>query len=278
MKLPAQLRPVLRNPQFVAGVILLLVVLFSALGADMIAPKSFEEMDIPSSLAPPSRQYPLGTDHYGRCIFSRVVYGSRIALRVGLIVVTIETVIGVSLGLLAGYYGGRVDRVISFVTDLTWALPPIVLALAIVTALGPSLNNVVIAIALVSWAGYSRLIRSKAQSLKNMPYVEAARALGESDFSIMFRYILPNTYGLIIVLATLSVPAAILSTTALSFLGLGSQPPAPDWGVILNEGIAYMHSAPWISIFPGLALVCTALGFNLLGEGLRDLLDPRMKV
>jgi peptide/nickel transport system permease protein len=271
-------RLALKNSQFLIGAILLLAVVLTALAADWLAPKAYDEMDIPSSLAGPSRQYPLGTDNYGRCIFSRVVYGARIALRVGLIVVTIETVIGVSLGLLAGYYGGWADRAISFVTDLTWALPPIVLALAIVTALGPSLNNVVIAIALVSWAGYSRLIRSKAQSLKNMPYVEAARALGESDFSIMFRYILPNTYGLIIVLATLSIPGAILSTTALSFLGLGSQPPAPDWGVILNEGIAYMHSAPWISIFPGLALVCTALGFNLLGEGLRDLLDPRMKV
>ena len=154
----------------------------------------------------------------------------------------------------------------------------IVLALAIVTALGPSLNNVVIAIALVSWAGYARLIRSKTQSLKNQPFVEAARALGESDSAIMFKYILPNTFGLIIVLATLSLPTAILSTTSLSFLGLGSQPPAPDWGVILNEGISLIYNAPWISIFPGLAIVFTALGFNLLGEGLRDILDPRMKV
>ncbi len=163
-------------------------------------------------------------------------------------------------------------------TDVTWALPPIVLALAIVTVLGPGLTNVMIAIAIVSWASYARLIRAKTQGLKNMPFVEAARALGESNLSIIFRYILPNTLGLIIVLATLSLPGAILSTAALSFLGLGSQPPAPDWGVILARGLPLLHAAPWISVFPGLALVWTALGFNLLGEGLRDMMDPHLKV
>jgi len=161
---------------------------------------------------------------------------------------------------------------------MTWALPPQVLALAIVTALGPSLNNVVIAIAVVSWAQFARIIRSKTQALKNTPYVEAARALSESDLSIMLRYILPNTMGAVIVLTTLALPSAILSTTALSFLGLGAQPPQPDWGVILKDGISYMARAPWISIFPGLAIVWTVLGFNLLGEGLRDVLDPRLKV
>lgn len=268
----------LGNGQLVVGVAIFALVMLVALFADGLALRPYDAMDLGSRLQPPGTGRPLGTDHFGRDLFSRVVYGSRIALRVGLIVVTIETVLGVTLGLFAGYYGGWVDRAIAFVTDVTWALPPIVLALAIVTALGPSLNHVIIAIALVSWAGYARLIRTKTQGLKNMPFVEAARALGESDLSIMFRYILPNTFGLVIVLATLSLPGAILSTTALSFLGLGSQPPAPDWGVILNEGIRHLWDAPWISIFPGLAIVCTALGFNLLGEGLRDVLDPRMKV
>jgi len=271
------MRLVLRHGQLIAGLLMFLVVLGVAATVDSLAPRPFDEMDIPNRLMEPGPGRLLGTDHYGRDVLSRVLYGSRIALRVGLIVVTIETLLGVTLGLLAGYYGGWVDKVISFVTDMTWALPPIVLALAIVTALGPSLDNVIIAIALVSWAGYARLIRSKTQSLKNVPFVEAARALGESDLSIMFRYILPNTFSLIIVLATLSLPAAILSTTALSFLGLGSQPPAPDWGVILSEGLTFVGSAPWISVFPGLAIVWTALGFNLMGEGLRDILDPRMK-
>jgi peptide/nickel transport system permease protein len=265
------------NGQLLAGLLIFLAVLGVAIAADALAPREFDAMDLPNKLQPPGPGRLLGTDQYGRDLLSRVIYGSRIALRVGLIVVFVESCLGVTLGLLAGYYGGWVDRVISFVTDMTWALPPIVLALAIVTALGPSLNNVVIAIALVSWAGYARLIRSKTQSLKNVPFVEAARALGESDLAIMFRYILPNTFSLIIVLATLSLPTAILSTTALSFLGLGSQPPAPEWGVILHEGINIIYDAPWVSIFPGLAIVFTALGFNLLGEGLRDILDPRMK-
>ncbi len=278
MKGQSMLKLAMRNGQLVAGLVIFLTVLGVALAADAIAPKEFDAMDIPNKLQPPGPGGLFGSDQYGRDLFSRVVYGSRIALRVGLVVVVIESCMGVTLGLLAGYYGGWADRVISFVTDMTWALPPIVLALAIVTALGPSLDNVVIAIAMVSWAGYARLIRSKTQSLKNVPFVEAARALGESDLAIMFRYILPNTFGLIIVLATLSLPTAILSTTSLSFLGLGSQPPAPDWGVILNEGINIIYNAPWVSIFPGLAIVFTALGFNLLGEGLRDILDPRMKV
>jgi len=278
MKRRPSLRSLLRNGQLVAGLIIFVTVLVVAVAADALAPKAFDAIDIANRLKPPGEAGLMGTDQYGRDLFSRVIYGSRIALRVGLIVVVIESCLGVTLGLIAGYYGGWTDRLISFLTDMTWALPPIVLALAIVTALGPSLNNVVIAIALVSWAGYARLIRSKTQSLKNQPFVEAARALGESDSAIMFKYILPNTFGLIIVLATLSLPTAILSTTSLSFLGLGSQPPAPDWGVILNEGISLVYNAPWISIFPGLAIVFTALGFNLLGEGLRDILDPRMKV
>jgi peptide/nickel transport system permease protein len=267
----------LKNHQFVAGAFIFLSVLLVAIFADQLALRPYDAMNLAQRLAPPGPGHPLGTDEFGRCLASRIIYGTRIALMVGLIVVTIEIVIGVTLGLLAGYYGRWADRIISFVTDVTWSLPPIILALAIVTILGPSLINVMIAIAAVSWVGYARLIRAKTQGLKNTPFVEAAQAVGESNFSVMFRYILPNTLGLIIVLGTLSLPAAILLTTALSFLGLGSQPPAPDWGVILNRGLSHLHEAPWVSIFPGLALVWTALGFNLLGEGLRDLVDPQLK-
>jgi peptide/nickel transport system permease protein len=263
---------------FMVGLFIIASIVFIVLFADRLAPNSYRAINLNQSLLPPSIQFPFGTDNYGRCIFSRVLYGTRIAFRVGIIVVVIETTIGVTLGLIAGFYGKILDRVILFITDLTWALPPIIMALAIVTMLGPSLNNVIIAIAVVSWAQFTRIVRVKTQAIKNMPFIEAAKAFGESNFSIMTRYILPNVLSPIIVLSTLALPAAILSTTALGFLGLGAQPPEPDWGLILKDGINYMKMAPWISIFPGLAIVYTVLGFNLLGEGLRDLIDPRMKV
>jgi ABC-type dipeptide/oligopeptide/nickel transport system permease subunit len=268
----------LKNRVFMVGLVIFLSVFFMTLFAGFIAPHSFDEINISKALAAPQPQYPFGTDQYGRCIFSRIIYGSRIAFQVGLIVVIIESVIGITMGLLAGYYGGWLDRVVMFITDLTWALPPLIMALAIVTMLGPSLNNVVISIAVVSWAQFARIVRAKTQAIKNMPFVEAARAFGEGDFNIITRYILPNVLSSIIVLSTLALPQAILSTTSLGFLGLGAQPPSPDWGLILSEGINYIRQAPWISVFPGLAIVYTVLGFNLLGEGLRDLLDPRLKV
>ena len=270
-------RRALKHPMFTVGLIIFLTVLAAAIFADVIALHSYRGMDLGNSLRPPSSGYPFGTDQYGRCLFSRVIHGSRIALQVGLVVVVIQSVIGVTLGLLSGYFGGRLDKFVSFATDVTWSLPPLVFAMAIVMALGPSLWNVIIAIAVVSWAQLARVVRSKTQSVKNSPYVEAARALGRTDGGIIMKHILPNILSPIIVLTTLALPAAILSTTALSFLGLGSQPPAPDWGVILNEGINFIEIAPWISVFPGLAIVWTVLGFNLLGVGLRDVLDPRLR-
>ncbi|MFO7941367.1 MAG: ABC transporter permease [Bacillota bacterium] len=271
------MRKMLRHPMFTLGLVIFLSVVLVAIFADNIAPRTYREMNMSESFRPPSAEYPFGTDNYGRCLFSRVVYGSRIALRVGLIVVSIQAVLGISFGLLAGYYGGNLDKVISFLADVTWSMPPLVFAMAIVMALGPSLDNVIIAIALVSWAQMARVVRSKTQSVKSAAYVEAARAIGRTDSGIMTRHILPNIMSPIIVLVTLALPMAILSTTALSFLGLGAQPPAPDWGVILNEGVDFIQRAPWISVFPGLALVYTVLGFNLLGVGLRDILDPQLK-
>jgi peptide/nickel transport system permease protein len=267
----------IRNKTFMLGFVIFLSIILLAAFADNIAPFSYDEMNVQNKLLSPNEKYRFGTDQYGRDILSRVIHGSRIALKVGLIVVAIETVIGVSLGLVAGYYGGKLERMVLFFTDLTWSLPPIIMALAIVTMLGPSLNNVIIAIAVVSWAQFTRVVRVKTQAIKSLPYIEAARAFGENDLNIMARYILPNVLSSIIVLSTLALPTAILSTTSLGFLGLGSQPPDPDWGLILKEGIAFINQAPWISIFPGLAIVYTVLGFNLLGEGLRDIMDPRLK-
>ncbi len=272
------LREAGRNKSFLVGLAIMASLIVVALLADWIAPYTYDEMVIVEALRPPSGKHLLGTDHLGRDALSRLIHGSRIALKVGAIAVTIQTVVGVLLGLLAGYYGGWQDRVIIFLTDVIWALPPIVLAIAICTLLGPSLTNVIIAIAAVSWAQFTRIVRSKTQALKNMPYVEAARAMGESDLSIILRYILPNVIPVIIVLATLALPVAVVNTTALGFLGLGAQPPLPDWGVILSESMTYIRRAPWISIFPGLAIIYVVLGFNLLGEGLRDALDPRLKV
>jgi len=268
----------LKNKTFCVGFFIFISVLFIAVFADIIAPYTYDEMEITNKLTNPNQQHLFGTDRYGRDVFSRVVYGSRIALKVGLIVVLIESFIGISLGLLAGYYGGITNRIILFITDLTWSMPPIILALAIITMLGPSLNNVVISIAVVSWAQFTRIVRAKTQSLKNMPFVEAARAFGENDFNIILRYILPNVMPSIIVITTLALPSAILLTSSLGFLGLGAQPPLPDWGVILSNGIPFIRKAPWIAIFPGLAIAYTVLGFNLIGEGLRDILDPKLKI
>ena len=272
------IRNSLKNSTFLIGCLIFFSVLFLAVFADIVAPYSFDEMEISNKLAQPDRNHIFGTDRYGRDVFSRVVHGSRIALKVGLIVVMIESLIGITLGLLAGYYGGIVNRIILFITDFSWSMPPIILALAIITMLGPSLNNVVISIAIVSWAQFTRIVRAKTQSLKNMPFVEAARAFGENDFNIIVIYILPNVLPSIIVIMTLALPSAILLTSSLGFLGLGAQPPLPDWGVILSNGITLIRKAPWITIFPGLAIVYTVLGFNLIGEGLRDIIDPKLKV
>lgn len=266
------------NRTFIIGAAIIISTILVAALAPVLTAFTFDGIDSARILQAPGGAHPLGTDHLGRDSLTRIIFGSRIALRVGFIAVVIETVLGVTLGLLAGFYGGRTEKVISFVTDLTWAVPPLILALAIVTVLGPSLNNVIIAVSVVSWAQFSRIVRAKTQALKDLPYVEAARAYGENDFNLIVRYILPNIVPSIIVVSTLSLPKAIIATTALGFLGLGSQPPSPDWGVMLSEGINYLRQAPWISIYPGLAIVYVVMGFNLLGEGLRDILDPRLKL
>ena len=273
-----KLKLLMHNPLLLTGAVLFLLVLAAALFADVIAPFHYAQQNLSMKLSPPGGDYLLGTDQYGRCIFSRILYGSRIALSVGLIAVVIETVIGVSLGILAGFYGKTVDKAVMFLTDMTWAIPPIILALAIVIILGPSSQNVAISIAVVSWAQFTKIVRAKVQSMKDLSYIEAARVYGESDLNLILRYILPNLVPTIVILASLALPAAILSTTSRGFLGLGAQQPQPDWGLILSEGIQYIKKAPWISIYPGFAIVWTVLSFNLVGEGLKAFLDPRMKL
>lgn len=271
------MRSVLHNRNLLIGTVMVLAVIVIAVFADVIAPYPYDAANLAPKLTAPCAEFPFGTDAFGRDMFSRVIYGSRISLRVALLAALIEVVLGVSLGLLAGYYGGNVDRIISFVGDLTWSMPPIIMSMAVITVLGKSLDNVIIAISVVSWAQYTRVVRAKTQSIKNMAFVETGIAFNERDVSVMLRYILPNIVPSIIVLASLSIPSTIMSTTALSFLGLGSQPPSPDWGLALSASMDNISTAPWLAVYPGIALVFTVFGFNLFGEGLRDILDPRLK-
>ena len=278
VKKSRKLKLILKKPLFLIGFLMMAVVILAAIFAPQIAPHGYAEQNLAMKFQAPCAEFPLGTDRYGRCIFSRILYGSRIALKVGLVAVVIESVIGVTLGIVAGYYGKKADRVIMFVTDMIWSIPPIILAMAIVLLLGPSAENVAISVALVTWAQFTKIVRAKVQSMKELSYIEAARVYGESDLQIILRYILPNLTSTIVILASLALPSAILSTTSMGFLGLGAQEPLPDWGMILSSGIEFIKKAPWISFWPGLAIVWTVLGFNLAAEGLKELLDPRMKV
>lgn len=270
-------RRLFKNRAAIFGASIILLLILCAILAPVIAPYSYDYQDLPNMLKPPSKQFIFGTDEFGRDIFSRIVYGSRISLEVGFVAVGLSLIIGTTLGALAGYYGGYVDYVISAITDIAWAFPTTLLAIAFVAALGPSLVNVMIAVALVSWSGYCRLVRGQFLSLREREFVEAAHLLGMSDIRIIFKHILPNSLAPIIVMATLEFPKAIIVESSLSFLGLGAQPPTPSWGSILSNGKALIAEAPWISIFPGIMIMIVVLGFNLFGDALRDVLDPRLK-
>jgi peptide/nickel transport system permease protein len=262
---------------FVGAVVISLIILVATF-APVIAPHHYARQVLEDRFLPPSLAYPLGTDHLGRCIFSRMVYGSRIALMVGIIIVGIQGTIGITLGLISGYYGGRIDNIIMRAVDIMLAFPAIVLALAIAAVLGPGLFNVMVALGVIGWSDYARVVRGQVLSVKENDYVEAVRAAGASDLRIIFRHILPNVMAPVIVMATLGMAGALLAASALSFLGLGAQPPMPDWGAILADGRGALRRAPWIATFPGLAIMITVLGFNFLGDGLRDALDPRLRV
>ena len=266
-----------RNVNCVVGFLMILSLILVAIFAQQIAPYDYDEPHKQAKLQAPNSTYLFGTDDFGRDMFSKVIYGTRITLWVALLGTSIQLFLGVVIGLLCGYFGGWVDKVLLFITDVTWCVPGTILALAVVTVLGKGLTNSIIAISLVGWAGYARTVRAKTMSLRTMAFVETGRAFGESSLSLMFRYILPNIVPSLIVLISNNLPGTIMATTTLSFLGLGSQPPSPDWGLAISQGMNYVHRAQWLSIFPGLALVYTVLGFNILGEGMRDLLDPRLK-
>jgi peptide/nickel transport system permease protein len=270
------LRTLLRNRMAMAGAGIILFWVFVALAAPLIAPYDALEQHIAVRLSPPSATYFFGTDELGRDVFSRVVHGARISLPVGLIVILFSMLVGATLGALAGFFGSLADMVIMRLADITLAFPSIVLALAIASVLGPSLKNAVIAMILVWWPEYARLMRGQVLSLKGNDYVLAAEALGVPDRRILARHIIPNASAPIVIKASLDAGSAILTITALSFIGLGAVPPTPEWGAMISMGRFKFYNW-WLTAFPGLAVLSVVLGFNFLGDGLRDAFDPRLR-
>jgi peptide/nickel transport system permease protein len=271
-------RRLLRSKGGVLGGGILLMFLAVAIFAPVVTLYDPLLMSPSEALSPPSLKHPAGTDRFGRDILTRIIYGTRISLRVGLISVTIAGFIGGVLGLVAGYYGGRVDAVLSLFVNILLGLPGILLALVILAMLGPGLQNVMIAVGISGIPGYARLIRANTLVVKEQDFVQAARALGSSDLHIILVHILPNVMAPIIVLSTLGVASAILVGASVSYLGLGAKPPTPEWGVMVNDGRNHLRQAWWLSTMPGLAIMITVIGLNLLGDALRDALDPRLKV
>ena len=267
-----------RNRAAMAGLAALVVFALSGILAPVLAPYDPFRSDLEGSLAGPSAAHWLGTDELGRDIFSRILHGARVSMVIGTISVSIGVAVGVPVGLFAGYFGGRFDLLSQRIIDVLLGFPGIILAIVLVTVLGVGLINVMIAVGIVSVPTYARLIRGQVLALKNQEFVEAARVLGGSTARIVFRHILPNTLAVLIVQTTLQVASAILSAAALGFLGLGVQQPTAEWGAMLSTARQYIQLAPHTLMFPGLAIMLTVLGFNLLGDGLRDALDPRMKL
>lgn len=268
-----------RDRAAVIGGLIVIAVILCALFAPLLAPTDPLKQDAAGRLQPIGAPgHPLGTDGNGRDVLSRLVYGSRVALQVALIPVIFSGLVGLTLGLLAGYYGGWLDAITMRLADVMFAFPAILLAIAIVAALGPSQLNAIFALTIVFIPAFARLVRSQVLSLREQDFVTAARATGVWDRSIIFRHILINTLPVCIVFATLQTGQMIIFAAALSFLGLGVQPPTPDWGAMANEGRNAMLVAPWVTTIPGVAIFIVTMGFNLLGDGLRDALDPRMKV
>ena len=266
-----------RNTLALAGGAVVAVLFLVSFLAPWIAPHDPDHIDVPARLQAPSRAHPCGTDPLGRDVLSRMIWGARISLKVGFVAVGIATLIGVFFGSLAGYYGGRVDAVIMRFVDLMLCFPAFFLILAVIAIVEPSIWNIMIVIGATGWMGVARLVRAEFLTLQGRDFVTAARAMGAGDLRIIFHHILPNALAPVLVSATLGVAGAILTESALSFLGIGVQPPTPSWGNILTEGKDNIAAAWWLSMYPGTAILVTVLGYNLLGEGLRDILDPRLK-
>ena len=276
--LRANLRRLLHNKGAIAGLVVLALLAGCAVFAPLLPLANPIQVDAPHALYSPGTPFLFGSDQYGRDVFSRVIYGGRVSLMVGPIAVVIALVPGVIVGLVAGYYGRWLDTLLMRIVDVMLAFPGILLALGIVAVLGPSLTSLMIAVGISSIPTYARLTRASVLSARENLYVDAARVVGAHDLAILSRHILPNVVAPVIVVSTLGVGAAILVAATLSFLGLGSQPPTPEWGRMLSEGRQYLREQWWIATFPGVAIMLTVLALNVLGDGLRDALDPRLRV
>jgi peptide/nickel transport system permease protein len=274
---PGFARRLFRRRLVIVGAALLGVFLAVSAAAPLLAPLGYDDQDLLRRLRPPSSDFPLGTDSLGRDLLARIVWGARVSLMVGVLAMSLGLIGGSTLGLVSGFYGGGVDRAVMGLMDVLLSFPGILLALAVVAALGPGLYQVMVAVGIQQIPAFSRLVRGSVLTVRKTEYAEAARVVGASDLRIMARHIVPNVISPVIVLASLDIGTAILSSAGLSFLGLGAQPPLPDWGGMINQGRAFLRSAWWVAVFPGLAIMLTVLGFNLFGDGLRDALDPRLK-
>ncbi|MBI4278401.1 MAG: ABC transporter permease [Armatimonadetes bacterium] len=259
-----------------AGAVILAAFLLLGMVAPWIAPYAPEEIDLGQNLARPSRAHPFGTDQVGRDLLSRVIHGARISMLIGTISVGLGALLGLPVGAVGGYHGRWIDRTLMAVVDILLSFPPILLAIVVVVVFGPGLRNAMLAIGIAQMPIYARLMRGEILRVRTETFVEAARATGQSETRVLLRHVLPNSIAPIIVQSTLNLASAILSAAYLGFLGLGAQPPTPEWGAMMSEGRTYLRVAPHVSIFPGVAIMLAVLAFNLFGDGLRDALDPRM--
>ena len=267
----------LRNFAFAFGLILTVLLVLVALAAPLLSPFDPNVQDTSRRLEAPSHQHLLGLDDLGRDVLSRIIWGARVSLRVGFSVVILASLVGIALGAISGYFGGWMDTIIMRVTDILLAFPGILLAIALVAVLGPSINNVILALAIIGWVGYARLVRGQVLKVREMEYVTAARALGAKSPRVIVLHVLPNVINPVIVMATLGLAGAILSEAALSFLGLGVQPPTPSWGAMLSYARPYLGEANHLAIFPGAAIMLAVMGLNFLGDGMIDALDPKYR-
>ena len=267
----------LQNRMAIAGLSMVLFLVFIALCVPVLSPHDPYLVNLDNQLLPPSVKHWLGTDKFGRDLLTRIMYGTRISLVIGLVPSMISMVIGAIMGIVSGYYGGKTDFIIMRLADVMIAFPSLLLAMVVMYTLGASLFNIFIALSLVGWAGTARVVRSQTLSLKEKEFVEAARAIGVKKRMIMLKHILPNCLPVLIVLFSLRIPEAIMYESSLSFLGVGAQPPTPSWGLLVSQGKEYLFSAPWVAIMPGVAILITVLAFNFMGDGIRDALDPYMK-
>lgn len=266
-----------KNKMAMLGGIVVIIFILTAIFAPFIVPYDPYKVEFDQQFISPNTTFLLGTDMYGRDVLSRIIMGSRISLLIAFIPPAISMFIGIIMGIASGYYGGKTDTIIMIISDIVLSFPSLLLAMVVMYTLGANLLNIFIALSVVGWAGTARVVRSQTLSFKNKEFVEAAKAVGVKDYKIMSRHILPNCIPQLLVLFTLNIPKAILSEASLSFLGVGAQPPASSWGLMVSDGKEFLFNAPWVTITPGIAILIVVLAFNFLGDGLRDALDPYLK-